>query len=148
MLIYQIVALFSLRYFASAKTTDKRLNESLPADLLDQLFTLKNAGEATKATNYSNGFIIARLEEKLPAPKADSEEGKRLMDALKRSMEEEHNNEVLDEFTKQLHARFPVEINVSVLETLTKSGQTADVLDPLMQGGSTPSTPPQGTKKP
>ncbi len=134
---------------AGAPSPDKRLSDALPSETLDQLFTLKHVGEATKATQYGNGFIVARLVEKLPAPKADSEQGKQLMDALKRSMEEEHNNEVMDDFTKQLREHFPVGINTTVFEQITSSGQTADVVDALMQSSGAPSggTPPKEPQK-
>lgn len=102
--------------------TQEQLAEDLHAvvsqDVRSHIFTLEKPGDITKAAPYEKGYVIAMLKEVVPALPKDSEQGRKLYKALKRSLREDYHNEILDQYLRYLRTRYPVTYNEAAIRSL------------------------------
>lgn len=102
--------------------TQEQLTEDLRStvseDLRNGVFMLEKPGDITKAVPYEKGYAIAMLQEVVSAPPRDSEHGRKFYKAVKRSLREDYQNEILDQYLRYLRTRYPVTYNETALRSL------------------------------
>lgn len=104
---------------AADKTQPEAVRELASPELLANVFQLETPGKVTDAAASGKQYVIAVLKEIVPAPSPDTdEEGKRQFKALKRSLREDYQNELLDQYLRYLHSRYTVVINEAAMQAL------------------------------
>lgn len=105
---------------AGAQEEAEGAKDVLSPMLRERIFRLSRPGEATDATPVPQGFAVAILKDVLlpPDPQTD-EQGRKLFKAIKRSLREDYQNEILDQYLRELRKRYPVTLNEAALQSLT-----------------------------
>jgi len=104
---------------AAQKQAGQEIEALLTPELLTQIYALKTPGDSTGAVASPKGYVIALLKEVVPAPSPDStEEGRRLFKAVKRSLREDYQNEILEQYLHYLQSQYPVSINEAAIQSI------------------------------
>lgn len=104
---------------AVEKESEKKLDSILTPALLAQAYALPEAGKVTDAVAFEGGYALALVREIIPAPStSDSEEGRKLYKGLKRSLMEDYQNEIFEQYLRYLRTQYPVTQNQAVIEAV------------------------------
>ncbi len=102
-----------------AKQDEKQDEAMLTPALLKDIFSLKGPGRTTAALPYPGGFVIAALTEIVPPPSpTESDEGRKQFKAVRRSLREDYDNEILDQYLRHLRTRYAVSVNEAAVQSL------------------------------
>jgi ribosomal protein S12 methylthiotransferase accessory factor YcaO len=85
----------------------KQSAQTLPPQLLEELFTLK-PGDATLAHAYGEEYIIAVMKDVVPGSKPDVKGPK--FAALSERVEESVQNEIVQQYLEALEKKYPVRV--------------------------------------
>lgn len=95
--------------------------QSLPEPLAVHVFLLSKKQPVTPPLPSGDVFLMAKLEEVLPAAAPGSgKSAKQDYDALKRSLAQDYRDEVLLQYFNSLRKLYPVTVNYAVIEAMMK----------------------------
>ncbi len=92
------------------------LRPMLSRPLITEIFSLKETNTNTDAYPYKDGFVIAILDETTAAPDSNaSDNGQRFAATLERSLRQDYQNELTEQYLRHLRNQYPVTINQALL---------------------------------
>ncbi len=101
------------------KGSERKLDSILSPALLAQAYALPAVGTVTKAVPFEGGYALALLQDILPAPSTtETEEGRKLYKGLKRSLFEDYQNEIFEQYLRYLRTQYPVTQNQAMIEAV------------------------------
>lgn len=94
------------------RTSQKAAGLELPPTLVADIFAQK-PGDSTAAYGLKDGqFVIAVAKDVLPAP---APEGKAALDEMRKTLETDMQNEIVEQYMAYLGTKYPLSINQNVL---------------------------------